>query len=926
MQNKKFRLRNNLILNILFSFSSVTLALFGFLAVLPPASEPEASAIIDGEQFALTVTNSEAINLEINPTDSGSIAVAKDTIVANTNSPAGYKLYVSTDSTTSNDIHLNGRESNDTADKKLVATTGTNELPTQLENNSWGFAIAGAGNFDTTYNAENPSMSAKFAAVPQKDAEQLIHDHSGRAIDDQTEIYFAAKANTSIASGNYQTTILYTTLSEATDQDTTEINVEDGVLPANYTNKTVTLKTSIMLSRTPTLKVAVSNIEANNIQILNEKPLELSFTAPENLETGDHDLELTIINLAKSYTKPNALKVKPALETMQQMTPELCDSLPLEEQKQLIDERDGKTYWVAKLKDGNCWMTQNLDYDLSVAENQTLTPETSNVTTIRTVVPDNLWGIDEYIDGGDYYYIDGITQANLSLIQANDINHHYAIGDYYTWTMVTAGLGDFGDFEHAGQDINESICPAGWRLPTIESELASPIAGMRSGISEENLDDMANYSFDNLLKQYGYVNFDQQTVLDYELRSSPLFFIRHNHFKDGDVKTKTTYYWSSRRNHGDMDTGGYYFYNDGTVYKDSFNSIGYHLVNASVRCVAQGNNTFTVIYNVNGGTGSVSPQTETTIDPEKTFTIPEANLEKEGFAFIGWSEDQSATFATYKTNDEITLNIHKPEKTLYAIYMPVMQEISLWKDTLELEQQIQVKDARDGKIYWVAKLKDGNIWMTQNLDYDLSVQANQTSTPATSNVTENRTVVPANTDLATFSTDNNSIYYLDGGDVYYANGTTKTEGYSTLPADDTNRHYAQGDYYSWRAATAGQGTTSITNTDVNESICPAGWRLPTSNSADANYSFGNLVKQYGYTGTNGSASDATLLASPLFFARGGFVRSGSLCEQGSGGHYWSSRAYSNSLSAYFLDFYSSLVNPSVASNRRGGFSVRCVAL
>ena len=144
MQNKKFRLRNNLILNILFSFSSVTLALFGFLAVLPPASESEASAIIDGEQFALTVTNSDSLSLNINPTEAGSIAIAKDTITANTNSPAGYKLYVSTDSTTSNNIHLNGRESNDTEDKKLVATTGTNELTTALENNSWGFAIAGA--------------------------------------------------------------------------------------------------------------------------------------------------------------------------------------------------------------------------------------------------------------------------------------------------------------------------------------------------------------------------------------------------------------------------------------------------------------------------------------------------------------------------------------------------------------------------------------------------------------------------------------------------------------------------------------------------------------------------------------------------------------------------------------------------------------
>ena len=257
-----------------------------------------------------------------------------------------------------------------------------------------------------------------------------------------------------------------------------------------------------------------------------------------------------------------------------------------------------------------------------------------------------------------------------------------------------------------------------------------------------------------------------------------------------------------------------------------------------------------------------------------------------------------------------------------------MQDVATWKDTLEEEQQVQVKDARDGKIYWVSKLKDGNIWMTQNLDYDLSIAANQTLTPETSNVTENRTVVPVNTDLATFKTDANAIYYLDGGDTYYANGITQTEGLSSLPADDVNRHYAQGDYYSWKAATAGVGTTSITTEqDVNESICPAGWRLPTSNSDSANYSFGNLVKQYGYTGSNQSGTtDATLLASPLFFARGGSVDSGSLVVQGSYGLYWSSRAYSISTRAYYLRFGSSYVYPSYGHLRYVGLSVRCVAL
>ena len=46
--------------------------------------------------------------------------------------------------------------------------------------------------------------------------------------------------------------------------------------------------------------------------------------------------------------------------------------------KQLIDSRDGKEYWVAKLADGNCWMTQNLALDLN-EKTLPLKPETSDV-------------------------------------------------------------------------------------------------------------------------------------------------------------------------------------------------------------------------------------------------------------------------------------------------------------------------------------------------------------------------------------------------------------------------------------------------------------------------------------------------------------------------------------------------------------------
>ena len=74
---------------------------------------------------------------------------------------------------------------------------------------------------------------------------------------------------------------------------------------------------------------------------------------------------------------------------MQDMTHSICSNVDIEESElQLIDVRDNRIYWVAKLKDGNCWMTQNLDLDLS--HEVALTSETSDIdpesygTTIYT--------------------------------------------------------------------------------------------------------------------------------------------------------------------------------------------------------------------------------------------------------------------------------------------------------------------------------------------------------------------------------------------------------------------------------------------------------------------------------------------------------------------------------------------------------------
>ena len=252
------------------------------------------------------------------------------------------------------------------------------------------------------------------------------------------------------------------------------------------------------------------------------------------------------------------------------------------------------------------------------------------------------------------------------------------------------------------------------------------------------------------------------------------------------------------------------------------------------------------------------------------------------------------------------------------------------------EQQYQLMDSRDGKIYWVSKLKDGNIWMTQNLDLDLSTTT--TLTPEDSDVTANWTpsratiAGAANLNTTNWANNNNNPYSFDPGN-YYFDGTyfssaecnyltTTCDHFATTPYDLNGEHGHVGNYYNWSAAVASNDTSATTaaGTDINTSICPKGWRLPHGYQSTQGNDFATLNTAYG----GATNSDSVLLANPLFFVRGGYVRSGSLNSSANVGLYWSSTAYSATYAGN-LYFGSGYVLPSNYDTRYNGFSVRCLA-
>ncbi len=269
------------------------------------------SAAIDPSVYSLSLSTNSNIIADLDPVAGKPLAITKDVVKGTTTSPSGYKLYISTEST-STDMSLSGGNS---SSKKIKATSGTYSAPTSLNAGStgvWGYAVAGLGSFDSAYNTTSPSSASKFAAIPAKDSEQLIHTHSGTANNDATEVFYGIKVSNSLPSGAYKATILYTSMTDVTSVVDGEATIAPISVVSGYSATTATITTSLSTHRTiGTATATIGNQACTNVLVTSNNPVTITCTIPENLPAGDYDLEINLPRLGKSYMKANAVKVIP---------------------------------------------------------------------------------------------------------------------------------------------------------------------------------------------------------------------------------------------------------------------------------------------------------------------------------------------------------------------------------------------------------------------------------------------------------------------------------------------------------------------------------------------------------------------------------------------------------------------------------------
>ena len=366
----------------------------------------------------------------------------------------------------------------------------------------------------------------------------------------------------------------------------------------------------------------------------------------------------------------------------------------------------------------------------------------------------------------------------------------------------------------------------------------------------------------------------------------------------------------------------------------------------------------TIIYDGNGATaGDMSDitsrlnfvndsQVEANVSVGYTDLIS-PNFKKDGYGFAGWSVSSTAVPGTdviFGSNQRITTNDivfdDSGLETLYAIWVEstgTMQNFSC--SSLNVGGVTALTDSRDGNVYTVGRLVDGNCWMMENmrLNGDAILNSSNTDHPA---------VASLNATTDSWCDNGNDTDCVDQSKVNTNNiniGGSNASGrplltINTLSAMDFTsgndflsslQWYSYGNYYNYYAATAGTGTYATASGDATGSICPAGWSLPTG---DVGGQFGTLDVALGGTGLSdeqdnnakGQEMSIKYRQYPNNYIYSGYWNVFGARYRGFFGYYWSKTASVNS-GAYRLLLAEKMALP--AGNHGDkfyGFAVRCI--
>lgn len=540
----------------------VALLMFGGCNITN-ALEKETDFVVDIDPQAMLVVPAEPVVLSIAPSENGTFDKASFDVYASTNSKNGYTLTIQTNKT---QLESTYADANTGIAPKIPAMSYVGGGMTEDEFsassdsqnvlNHWGISIDDTDSFNPVQNSRVVKTTATAAS------------------NDKTTVNVAAKVNTDVAFGNYATTINF-------------------MLTPNINNDPRGVSGGSIDTPSGNGGSYRANTLGRSYEIYYHDVLQKSiYVKDDTTPEGYHALRDGEDTTGKGL-----------YFAMQDMTSEICNRVKtVPDQLQVMDLRDAKVYWIAKLADGKCWMTQNLDLNLST--NVTLTPANTDIrrnwtpsfTTLNydgKIVNSTYiyeWANDYSnnsipysLDMGDWYWIGNWDDNgnNTWYYSTTDYffegqvgspakfkykepftgnGEHGHVGNYYSYGAAVA-MNDAGTLENV--DPDQSICPAHWTLPKY---------------ADYSNDSENNYVY-NLMQAHSV-----DTSNDRSTTAAPFYFVRAGYADSSFSNTGYNgYYWTS---HSSSSSSAYYYYHSSSSFYAQGSTLSKYY-RASVRCVAR---------------------------------------------------------------------------------------------------------------------------------------------------------------------------------------------------------------------------------------------------------------------------------------------------------------------------------------------------
>ena len=575
------------------------------------------------------------------------------------------------------------------------------------------------------------------------------------------------------------------------------------------------------------------------------------------------------------------------------------------------DKRDDADYSVARFKDGSCWMTQNLRLGAD-GRQVTVNSSNSNVTN-------------------QFQFTSSSSSNIFTSGRVNTASAYYSgnagTGSFYNWYTVTAGTGTSST--GAGVEASGSICPKGWVLPSQDNYLTVLNA---HGITDRTYTGQALIS----PEKFNYVSTGYYNESGIASATGAAAWKRN---AESTEKAKIFY----------VGTTNYYVNN-------TFNISKYY--GSPVRCRLGGDkSSFTVVFNANGGSGTMSDQSTTT----GTVKLNANSFTRPGYEFVGWNTDQGTTkHALF--DDEETIMSYESTLNLYAVWRKAYTTTFTFSGT----GSFVVTDSNGNTVGTISssgstlslyELDDYTIRSVHAIVNSVSLvsgvgtvnsifedEVYYTAREGNATININHTLIPAMQSYSKAACSSGAssarAYVYDSRDdkiyiVRYINGncwmvrnlrfvgssinssttninTTKTISYgpdsttgsgtTTVARIHDSGNRSDGVWYNYAAASAMTVTGSSNSTTASYSLCPAGWKLPSKSEFSTVTSYSSVFEP----------------------VANGFISSSGTTGNATHGYWYASTAY-NEFNRDVLDWDgSSLKSDSYRLNREWGGYIRCI--